>query len=108
MKKAYLLLLFVAAAVAVSCESILDVKSPDYYSESVIWSGNQDTFDSYCIGNYGGVRDRSEFYGLNSNFTDALTDIIKSGDWNSIQLQQMHDMDFRVHYGQDQHPRLLG
>ncbi len=85
MKKAYLLLLFCACAFAVSCESVLDVKSPDYYSESVIWSGNQDTFDSYCIGNYGGVRDRSEFFGLNSNFSDALTDIIKSGDWNSIQ-----------------------
>lgn len=85
MKTVKSLLLILAAAAAVSCEAVLDVKSPDYYSESVIWSGDQETFDSYTIGNYGGVRDRAEFYGLNSKFTDALTDIIKSGDWNSIQ-----------------------
>ncbi|MBO4466117.1 MAG: RagB/SusD family nutrient uptake outer membrane protein [Bacteroidales bacterium] len=85
MKTVKSLLLILAAAAAVSCESVLDVKSPDYYSESVIWSGNQETFDSYTIGNYGGVRDRAEFFGLNSKFTDALTDIIKSGDWNSVQ-----------------------
>ena len=78
-------LLILAAAAAVSCEAVLDVKSPDYYSEAVIWSGNQDTFDSYTIGNYGGVRDRAEMFDLNGRFTDALTDIIKSGDWNSIQ-----------------------
>ena len=85
MKTVKSVLLILAAAAAVSCESVLDVKSPDYFSESVIWSGDQDTFDSYTIGNYGGVRDRAEFYGLNSKFTDALTDIIKSGDWNSVQ-----------------------
>lgn len=86
MKKLNTIVFFIAASLAaMSCESALDVTSPDYYPEEVIWSGNQETFDSYCIGHYGGVRDRAEFYGLNSNFTDALTDIIKSGDWNSIQ-----------------------
>ena len=85
MKTAKTILLAAALVTAASCEAVLDVTSPDFYSESVIWSGNQETFDSYCIGNYGGVRDRAELFRLNSQFTDALTDIIKSGDWNSAQ-----------------------
>lgn len=68
-----------------SCDDVLNVESPDLFSESVIWSGEEQALDKYVIGHYGAIRDKSQLFRLNEQFSDALTDIIKSGDWNQAQ-----------------------
>lgn len=67
-----------------SCD-ILNVDSPNHFTENVIWSGDENTLDSYVLGHYGEIRDRAQLNNLHQRFTDALTDIIKSGDWNQEQ-----------------------
>lgn len=68
-----------------SCDDVLNVESPAIFSESTIWSGNETALDTYIIGHYGAIRDRAQLNNLNERFTDALTDVIKSGDWNQAQ-----------------------
>lgn len=84
MKNLHIALVFFLLALA-SCDDVLNVESPSLFSESTIWSGNETALDSYVIGHYGAVRDRAQLNSLNDRFTDALTDVIKSGDWNQAQ-----------------------
>lgn len=84
-KTIYRLCCAVIAAGAVSCSDVLNIESPVNYQESVIWRSGNENLDSYVRGHYGTIRDESQLINLQSNYLDALSDLIKSGDWNAAQ-----------------------
>ncbi len=84
----YIITSFLAASAlvsAVSCSDVLDIQSPTQYQEGTIWESGKENLDMYITGHYGTLRDESQLRSPNSKYTDALTDIIKSGDWNNAQ-----------------------
>lgn len=84
MRRIYTILSIILVSVS-SCDEVLNIDSPKHFTENVIWSGSEGALNSYIIGHYGELRDRAQLNGLDSKFTDALSDIIKSGDWNQVQ-----------------------
>lgn len=68
------------ALAAVSCNWI-DLGPTSQLSPDQIWSGDETTLDGYVFGLYAAIRDKAEIYSRN-NFTDAYTDLIKSGSWD--------------------------
>ena len=66
---------------AVGCD-VLDVSPTDMYSEETVWSSEQ-SVDYYVYGFYGGmIRETLELNSSMGQFTDAYSDIVKSGDWD--------------------------
>jgi len=78
MKK--ILSIILAAFTAFSC-SWIDLGPTSQLSPDQIWSGDETTLDGYVFGLYAAIRDKAEIYSRN-NFTDAYTDLIKSGSWD--------------------------
>lgn len=69
-----------AATILVSC-SWVDLGPTSQLSPDQIWSGEEKTLDGYVFGLYAAIRDKAEIYTRN-NFTDAYSDLIKSGSWD--------------------------
>ena len=79
MKKTFYIALAAVATAAVSCNKFIDLEPTGFYSETVVWNGNENNLDKYVFGLYAAVRDRSELYNGNMrDFTDAYSDLVKS------------------------------
>lgn len=82
MKKA--LLYFSAIALccgtSVSCDDVLNIDPSDRFSPASVWE-NSEALEQYVYGFYALLKEKVEVYDA-ANFTDAYSDIMKSGSWD--------------------------